>query len=103
MSQNPPLQAMVFDLDGLMADSEPLALWAWNQTLERFGHRLDDETLRDVLGMRVIDSARVICQRFLLPISPEQAMAEENRLFLEAVPTRLRACAGLYPLLDELT
>jgi len=103
MSQNPPLQAMVFDLDGLMADSEPLALWAWNQTLERFGHRLDDETLRDGLGMRVIDSARVICQRFSLPISPEQAMAEENRLFLEAVPTRLRACAGLYPLLDELT
>jgi HAD superfamily hydrolase (TIGR01509 family) len=101
-SPPPSLQAIVFDLDGLMADSEPLAEWAWKQTLARYGHALDDQTFRDILGMRVSDSARFLCRRFPLPVSPEEALAERERLFLEAVPTRLRACPGLYPLLDEL-
>lgn len=96
------LQAVIFDLDGLMADSEPLAEWAWGQVLARFGHALDPETVREMLGMRVVDSARFVCRRFSLPISPEEAMAERDRLFLEMVPTRLRACPGLEALLDEL-
>lgn len=95
-------QAVIFDLDGLMADSEPLAEWAWNQVLARYGRKLDDLTFREILGMRVADSARFICGRFPLPISPEEALAERDKLFLGAVPARLRARPGLYPLLDEL-
>lgn len=105
MSQYPDhlsLQAVIFDLDGLMADSEPLAEWAWQQTLARYGRRLDDQTFREVQGMRVTDSSRLFCERFSLPISPEEALAERDVLFLGAVPTRLRARPGLYPLLDEL-
>lgn len=94
--------AVVFDLDGLMADSEPLAKWAWRKTLARYERELDDQTFRDVQGMRVADSSRLFCERFALPISPEQAMVERDTLFLGAVPTRLRACPGLYSLLDEL-
>ena len=99
---NQQFLTVIFDLDGLMADSEPLAKWAWNQTLARYGRELDDQTFRDVQGMRVADSARLFCERFALPISPEEAMAERDDLFLEAVPTRLHACPGLYSLLDEL-
>ena len=95
-------RAVIFDLDGLMADSEPLAKWAWNQVLARYGYRLDDRTFREILGMRVTDSARFICERFPLPINAEEALAERDELFLGAVPTRLRARPGLYPLLDEL-
>jgi HAD superfamily hydrolase (TIGR01509 family) len=98
-----PSQAIIFDLDGLMVDSESLAEWAWTQVLASYGHKLDAQVFRDVLGLRVADSARVMCQRYDLPITSEEAQAERNRLFLEAVPTRLRACSGLYPLLDELT
>ncbi len=96
------IRAVIFDLDGLMADSEPLAEWAWNQLLGRYGHRLDGETYRSVLGLRVVDSSKVICRRYGLPISPAEAMAERDRVFLEAVPSRLQARAGLYPLLDDL-
>ena len=85
-----------------MVDSEPLAEWAWNQVLARYGHRLDSQTMLDVLGLRVVDSARLICQRFRLPISPRQAADERDLLFLKAVPDRLHPCPGLYPLLDEL-
>ncbi|HET92270.1 MAG TPA: NUDIX domain-containing protein [Chloroflexi bacterium] len=96
------IRAVIFDLDGLMADSEPLAEWSWNQVLERYGHRLDYETYCSVLGLRVVDSSRVICRRYELPITPAEAMAERDRVFLEAVPSCLQARVGLYPLLDEL-
>ena len=96
------MRAFVFDFDGLMADSEPLAEWAWNQVLAPYGHQLDDETLRAILGLRLPDSARFLCQHFDLPISPAEAAAGRDRVFLQAAPDRLRACAGLYPLLDEL-
>jgi len=97
-----PVRAVLFDLDGLMADSEPLAEWAWNQVLARYGYRLDNGTLQEILGLRVVDSARLICQRFSLPLSPQEAAAERDRLFLDAVPVRLRARPGLYALLDAL-
>ena len=101
-SNHPSLRAVIFDLDGLMVDSEPLAERAWNQVLACYGHRLDSQMFSDILGLRVVDSARLICQHFRLTISPQEAADERDRLFLEAVPTRLRARAGLYPLLDEL-
>ncbi len=96
------IAAVVFDLDGLMADSEPLAEWAWNQLLARYGQRLDAETRREILGLRVIESAGVVCRRLDLPLTPQEAAAERERLFLDAITARLRPCAGLYPLLDEL-
>jgi len=96
------MKGILFDLDGLMVDSEPLAEWSWNQVLGRYGCRMDSEIFREVLGLRVVDSARVICRRFRLPLSPAEAAAERDRLFLEEVPRRLRARPGLYPLLEEL-
>jgi len=99
---HPSPRAVIFDLDGLMVDSEPLAEWAWNQVLARYGHRLDSDVLSEILGLRVVDSARLICRRFQLPISSQEAADERDRLFLELVPTRLCVFPGLYPLLDEL-
>jgi HAD superfamily hydrolase (TIGR01509 family) len=94
---------VILDLDGLMVDSEPLAEWAWDQFLDRYGHELDPQTALEILGMRVIDSARFICRRFELPIDPQSAADGRDQIFLEVIPTRLRACTGFYPLLDELT
>jgi beta-phosphoglucomutase-like phosphatase (HAD superfamily) len=96
------LVAVVFDLDGLMVVSEPLAEWAWNQVLARYGQQMAPETFRAILGLRVVDSARIVCKRLGLPVSPEEALAERDRAFLEAVPTRLEARPGLYTLMDEL-
>jgi HAD superfamily hydrolase (TIGR01509 family) len=94
--------AVIFDLDGLIADSEPLSWWAWGQVLASYGHKLDAHTFRSVQGLRVADYAAFLCSRFSLPLSPEEAQAMRERLVLEAIPVRLQARPGLYQLLDEL-
>ena len=63
MTSQPSVQAVVFDMDGLMIDSEPLAYWAWDQVLGRYGFGMDDALFREILGMRVIDCAQLLCQR----------------------------------------
>ena len=94
--------AVIFDFDGLIAESEPLAMWAWQQVLGRYGHTVEEEVFSKVLGMRVIDSAEVFLEHYPVPISAEQAYTERNEAFLEAVPDRLEARPGLYDLLDRL-
>jgi HAD superfamily hydrolase (TIGR01509 family) len=96
------IRAVVFDLDGLMVDSEPLAKWAWSKVLARHGHRLDDQTYREVLGMRVADCAALLVRRYELGLSAEEALAEREELFLDAVASRLQARPGLAGLLEEL-
>jgi HAD superfamily hydrolase (TIGR01509 family) len=96
------LVAVVFDLDGLMVDSEPLAEWAWNQVLARYSKKMDPQTFREILGLRIAESARIVCERLELPVSPEEALAERDQAFLEAVPTRLQTRPGLHALMDEV-
>ena len=75
------LQAVIFDMDGLMVDSEPLAHQAWNDVLEPYGRRLDDETYAQLIGLRLDATARLVQETYELPVNPDQlAEAKENRL-----------------------
>ena len=75
------LQAVIFDMDGLMVDSEPLAHQAWNDVLDTFGQRLDDTTYSQLIGLRLDATARLVQQAYDLPVTPDQlAGAKENRL-----------------------
>ncbi len=102
-SDDAMLRAVIFDLDGLMVDSEALAMAAWDRVVSRYGHRMTVPFYRTLIGLRVADSARLVCRHFDLPISPDEALAERERLFLASVPARLQARPGLYALLDALT
>jgi HAD superfamily hydrolase (TIGR01509 family) len=96
------IRAVVFDLDGLIVESESIAMWAWGEVLARYGHRLDDPTYTEVLGMRVPESAAFFVNRFGLDVTPADALSQREQLFMEAIPTRLRVRPGLPALLDEL-
>ncbi len=43
-------QAVVFDCDGTLADTEPLADLAWREALAEFGYEATDEDFRRVIG-----------------------------------------------------
>lgn len=94
------IQAILFDLDGLMVDSEPLAEEAWRILLARYGHVLDSATMADLLGLRPADSARLIQGRFSLPQSPGQVAAEKTEVLRSlTLAGTLRTMPGLFDLL----
>jgi HAD superfamily hydrolase (TIGR01509 family) len=52
--------ACLFDLDGLLLDTEPLHGQAWEEAARRFGSRLDAEQLLQLRGRRRLDCAEQV-------------------------------------------
>jgi HAD superfamily hydrolase (TIGR01509 family) len=94
--------AVVFDFDGLLADSEPLQIQAWRSFLARYDRVLDDALLDEMFGLRVKDSSRLVQERLNLPLTPDQVMSERDEIFLELVATTLPLMDGAYDVIDEL-
>ncbi|MCK4832125.1 MAG: HAD family phosphatase, partial [Anaerolineales bacterium] len=89
------VEAVIFDLDGLMVDSEPLAKQAWRTLLARHGHTLDQETINAMFGLRLADSSLLVKERFGLPLPAPQIAAEEKRIFMALLDSNLRPMPGL--------
>ena len=73
------ITAVVFDMDGLMVNSESLARDVWNTVLAEFGCQMDDETHRRMVGRRTAQSAHIVQERFDLPISPAELAARKTQ------------------------
>ncbi len=97
------VQAVVFDMDGLMVDSEPLALEAWQRSLAPFGARLGDDQYRRLIGIGHADSVRYVLEKTNVALTYEELDARFwHHLFALAETADLRPMPGLLPLLDEL-
>jgi beta-phosphoglucomutase-like phosphatase (HAD superfamily) len=74
-----PPAACLFDLDGLLLDTEPLHGQAWRQAAARFGTHLDDRQLLQLRGRRRLDCAeqvrRWIAGDGVAPPSREELLA----------------------------
>lgn len=98
-----PIQAILFDLDGLMVDSEPLAKQAWRMLLARYDHSLDQGTVQDLFGLRSADSVRLVQERFSLPLSAEQVASQQKEIFRSLLQEgTLRTMPGLSDLLQAI-
>ena len=60
----PPFQTVVFDMDGLVLDSEPTFQRAWQQAADELGFPLDDASCRSFSGRQYADIEAAIMQRF---------------------------------------
>jgi HAD superfamily hydrolase (TIGR01509 family) len=89
-------------MDGLMVDSEPLAQQAWLDFLAEHGHTMDQAAFDAILGLRLMDSARVVKERFDLPLTVEQVAARRSALFLAALVGNLKPMPGLHRLLEAV-
>lgn len=97
-----PIKAIVFDLDGLMVDSEPIAEQAWSTLLERHGYQVDREAIEAIIGLKLADSSRIIQARFDLPLTVEQIGAEKTRIFTAMLEGNLHPMPGLNELLKVI-
>jgi HAD superfamily hydrolase (TIGR01509 family) len=75
-----PYEAILFDFDGVLADSEPVHFECWQEILRDFGIHLDWETYRDH-GIGESDRAlmTLLAQRATPPLDAERLIAEYPR------------------------
>jgi HAD superfamily hydrolase (TIGR01509 family) len=96
------ISAVVFDFDGLLADSEPLQIRAWQEFLATHGKKLEDGLIDEMFGLRVMDSSRVVRDRLDLNLTPEEVMEGRDEIFLKLVATELPLMTGASELVSWL-
>jgi pseudouridine-5'-monophosphatase len=78
---------VVFDMDGVLLDTERLYTEATQAIVSRFGKTFDWSVKGNMIGRPALDSARYLVEALGLPISPEAYLAERAVLFESLMPT----------------
>ncbi len=94
---------VIFDIDGLMLDTERMAIAAWNRALAMRGYALDHDSFMRLVGLTVEDTGRAL-EEMLGPAFPTQEMfAARNAFYKEDIETNgIPVKPGLLELLDFL-
>lgn len=96
------IEAIIFDLDGLMIDTEPLARQAWDRVLKEHGEELDDVTFTNMIGLRLKDSSRLVQEVYKLTISPSELARREEMHMAQRMAQGIPCMPGLRRLLGEI-
>lgn len=94
------IKAILFDLDGLMVDSEPHSIASWQAVLAKRGVQFDQSALDSVLGQRVVETASTAIRLFHLPERPEDLAQEKAEYQIAHLNGNVRPMPGLIELLD---
>lgn len=96
------VQAVIFDMDGLMVDTEPLARLSWEKALADYDYKYDEAIFEQVVGLRREDSARVILKAAGLNISLAEILWRKESYLVEIMDQGIPLMPGLKQLVKEL-
>lgn len=94
MSDDQPIDALIFDMDGTLVDSEPYAERAWEDFLREHGHELHDSVLGRMFGLRLLEGAAVVKEAYGLDLTVEAIAEMQDELRLAALKGNLAAMPG---------
>lgn len=95
-------RAFIFDLDGVLANTEPLAFKAWQQLILFTGVVLDDADYQAMLGVDVEATAQFIIRRTGLPQAVDEMVADHWQRMKVLIDAELEPSTGAAALLAEL-
>lgn len=75
------IAAVIFDLDGLMVDTERTSRQAWEIVLKDFGRTLNEGTYRRIIGRRSDESATILKESLNLQTDAQQLLDLKKKLF----------------------
>lgn len=97
-----PLRAVVFDLDGLMFNTEDLYQDVGRESLARRGKELTQDLLDEMMGRKSDISLQIMIDWHKLDDTVEALSAESAEIMFELLPQRLQPLSGLLDLLQAL-
>ena len=97
-----PPRAVVFDLDGLMFNTEELYQEVGTELLRRRGYTFTQELLDQMMGRPSHVALQIMIDTHTLKATVEELLAETDEIFPEILRTRLAPMPGLVELLAAL-
>ncbi len=91
-------EAALYDLDGLIVNSEPLHGIASEKAVNVYGRsmeELSDQVRRSFYGKRVIDVAELVVNSLALEISPQRWADERHVIFMDLIEQGVELMPGM--------
>ncbi|MGC4090208.1 MAG: HAD-IA family hydrolase [Polyangiaceae bacterium] len=101
MTLRAPIRAVLFDLDGVLLDTEPLYTRGIQAVVGEYGHVYDWSLKRDMMGRSDIEGAELVVSRLKLPISVAEYMSRREPI-LESLLADSPVVPGAPELVEEL-
>jgi pseudouridine-5'-monophosphatase len=74
----PPLAAVIFDLDGVLLDTEPLYTRGIQEVVGAYGKVYDWSIKRDMMGRSELEGAKLLLARLDLPLSEAEYLSRRE-------------------------
>lgn len=97
-----PIEAVAFDLDGLLVNTEELYSEVGHELLGRRGKLFTRELKNAITGLPGPRAFQLMIERLELSDTVEQLALESAEIFAHILPARVRALTGVIELLNHL-
>jgi HAD superfamily hydrolase (TIGR01509 family) len=95
------MKAIIFDMDGLMVDTERLYFDTERIIAQRFNKEVKEETLWKMMGRKPIESMEIFAEDLKINIFLEELLKMRDELFVQKLKKELVPMPGLFDILDE--
>ncbi len=86
---SPKIKALIFDLDGTLADTMPLHLESWQEVGRQFGVPITDHMINELAGTPTIEVMKLLNERYGWSADPIEVYKAKNESY-----ARLKKIAG---------
>jgi len=93
-------EAIIFDMDGLLVDSEVIWLEVETMMIKERGHEYTDEVRQNVIGLRLDEFMTYLRDHYQFPETVEALTAELIERFIALVPTKVVPQPGASEIID---
>jgi len=99
---SPKLKAIIFDLDGVLVDSEVLWSEGRNKMMKPFGQKYSLEDKKSTMGGDYRAGIRLIIKRYNLPLTVAEFIIKEKKIMDEMYRKKLKLMNGVKKLIQEI-
>lgn len=93
-------KAIIFDMDGLMIDSERLYFQAQREIAAGYGKTVKEELLWTMMGRKPIESISIFVKEMDIPAAPGDILEQRNLMMKDKLKNELISMPGLEDIIE---
>jgi len=93
------MKALIFDMDGLMIDSERLYIQSEREIAGQFNTQLKEETIRKMMGRKPTESIRIFIHELKIPADELEILAIRDEMMRQKLNDDLLPMNGLHEII----